>query len=387
MTTIVVSRAYLAAALADAIRIVDRKQIIPILGNVRLQVADARMTVTATDLDIVWRSTFPIDGGLGGEAMDTTVPAIRFSDILKRAAGDTVSLVLDKDRTMTVRAGKARWTLPVLPSVDFPDPESVLPTHSFVMLAADLAAGLAATGYATAGEKEARIMLQGVYMEVRDGKLWFVASDGSRMPIHGSPAPAGAEGFPAMIIPDPVVSALHKLTAGVSGDVTIRGHKERLFVEVEVGGRRVHIATKLVAATYPDWRRLLAMCKSATVYQVDRSMIADAASRVALSAGDKSRCIAIEMSDGLIRLSVRNHETGEEAEDEVEATGEGDALRIGINGTFAAEALAALPAGTIEIRAGNPGEALRFVVPGNEDRTTIVMPMRIPGTAAVEEAA
>lgn len=386
MTTIVVSRAFLAAAIGDATRIVDKKQMIPILGNVRIKVADGRMTVTATNLDIVWRSTFPVDGGLGGEAMDTTVPAMRLADMLKRAAGDTVSLVLDNDRTIAVKAGKARWTLPTLPSIDFPDPEAVTPTHTFAMSGADLAAALAATAYATEPPNGGRIQLQGVHVEVRDGKLWFVASDGHRMPMHAIEAPGGAEGFPDMIIPDNVVASLQKLAAAAGGDVTLRGHPERLFVEAEIGGRQVEVATKLIAGTFPDWRRLRATCKAVTVYQVDRSMIADATSRVALSSCDKSKTIAIELRGEAIRLSTRNRDTGEEAEDEVEATGDGDALRFGINGNYAAEALAAMPAGTIEIRCGTPGDPILFAVPDNDDRSTIVMPMRLD-TVPTGEAA
>jgi DNA polymerase-3 subunit beta len=81
-----------------------------------------------------------------------------------------------------VRSGRSRFTLATLPAREFPNIEDSIGTHQF-----DAQAGPAATadrshGFAMA-QQDVRYYLNGMYWELRSGRLRAVATDGHRLAV------------------------------------------------------------------------------------------------------------------------------------------------------------------------------------------------------------
>ena len=108
-----IAQADLAAAIARIVRVVERKNTIPILSNLLLTAAGEALTLTATDLDIEATTHAPASITASGT---TTLPAGMLADIVRKIdKGATITLALDDTRATCNQSGvilmsfSARW--------------------------------------------------------------------------------------------------------------------------------------------------------------------------------------------------------------------------------------------------------------------------------------
>src|SRR3979411_1737496 len=144
---VTVERAQLLKSLGPAHRVGERRNTIPILGNVLIRAENAKLSLKATDLDLEVTETLAAEGATAGS---TTVPAHMFYDIVRKLPdGSQIVLEADGDRSvLAIRAGRSRFTLQTLPETDFPDLAAGDMTHSFTLAAAAGNRLLARTQYA-----------------------------------------------------------------------------------------------------------------------------------------------------------------------------------------------------------------------------------------------
>src|ERR1700755_669316 len=220
---VTVERAQLLKSLGHVHRVVERRNTIPILGNVLLRAENAQLSLKATDLDLEVTETLAAEAATGGS---TTVPAHMFYDIVRKLPdGSQIVLESDGDRAvMAIRAGRSRFTLQTLPESDFPDLAPGEMTHKFTLKAAELKRLIDKTQFAISTE-ETRYYLNGIYLHAAgSGKaqtLRAVATDGHRLAQMELPLPKGAEGIPGVIVPRKTVSEVQRLMEDGEAEVLI----------------------------------------------------------------------------------------------------------------------------------------------------------------------
>src|ERR1700741_2663463 len=199
---VTVERSALLKCLGHVHRVVERRNTIPILANVLVRAENAKLAIKATDLDLEVIETIPAEAAGPGA---TTVPAHMIYDIVRKLPeGAQVVLDASGDRgTLTIRAGRAQFSLQTLPESDFPDLAAGDMTHRFALAAKDLKRLIDKTQFAISTE-ETRYYLNGIYLHnAGSGKsatLRAVATDGHRLAQTDLPLPAGASGMPGVIV-------------------------------------------------------------------------------------------------------------------------------------------------------------------------------------------
>src|SRR6201985_2037423 len=200
---VTVERAQLLKSLGHVHRVVERRNTIPILGNVLLRAENAQLSLKATDLDLEVTETLAAETATGGS---TTVPAHMIYDIVRKLPdGAQILLEGDGDRSvMAIRAGRSRFTLQTLPESDFPDLAAGEMSHSFTLAAADMKRLIDRTQFAISTE-EPPSYLNGIYLHsagtARAATLRAVATDGHRLAQVDLPLPKGASGMPGGVWP------------------------------------------------------------------------------------------------------------------------------------------------------------------------------------------
>src|SRR5256885_14189930 len=127
---VTVERAQLLKSLGHVHRVVERRNTIPILGNVLVRAENSKLSLKATDLDLEVTETLAAEAGTGGS---TTVPAHMFYDIVGQFP-DGAQIVLEgggDPSGVAIRAGRSRLTLQTPPGSEFPGPSASDMTHSF----------------------------------------------------------------------------------------------------------------------------------------------------------------------------------------------------------------------------------------------------------------
>ena len=208
----IIERAALLKSLGHIQSVVERRNTIPILSNVKIEVDNDALHLNATDMDLdiveqaVAKVTMP---GM------TTVSAHTLYDIVRKLPeGAQVNIDVDGSGQITLSAGRSRFTLASLPVDEFPVLSSGDLPHQFTLKATELRGLIDRTRFAISTE-ETRYYLNGIYLHKAErggvSLLRAVATDGHRLASVEIPIPEGAEMIPGVILPRKAVTELRKL--------------------------------------------------------------------------------------------------------------------------------------------------------------------------------
>ena len=215
-----IERGALLTAIGHAQSVVERRNTIPILGNVLIRAENGRVTFRATDLDV--EVIEEAEARVAGEGA-TTVPAVTLHEIVRKLPdGATVEMALDSAAgRLTVAAGRSRFQLATLPKEDFPEIVSPDYASKFSCDAKVLRRLFEKSQFAISTE-ETRYYLNGVYLHVAEAGgakvLRAVATDGHRLARIDAELPRGADDMPGVIVPRKTVAELQQAPCRRRGD-------------------------------------------------------------------------------------------------------------------------------------------------------------------------
>src|SRR6187431_2537081 len=133
---VTLERNHLLKSLSHVHRVVERRNTYPILANVLMKVADGKLDLRATDLDIEVTEGVP---AMVGTAGTTTVPAHTLYEIVRKLAdGAEVRLETGGGDQMLLSSGRSRFNLACISPDSFPDLKTGNFTHTFSIPAATL---------------------------------------------------------------------------------------------------------------------------------------------------------------------------------------------------------------------------------------------------------
>lgn len=364
---LIIERSALTAALGRAARIVERRNTIPVCSNVLLRAQDDRLTLKATDLDLDIVEAVAAQVLVPGEI---TAPAHMLSDIVRKLAdGAQVTLELSERGTLAVKSGRSRFQLQTIPASDFPDIAAGEMAARFDIDAKVLKRLFDKAAFAISTE-ETRYYLNGIFLHAVDGQLRAVATDGHRLARITAPAPDGAAGMPAILVPRKTVGEVAKLLADATGSCQVEASSAK--VRVTIG--RVILTSKLIDGQFPDYERVIP--DNPRTLTVDKAEVAAAADRVSTVATERGRAVKLSASTGALVLSSINPDAGE-ALDELDVSYDDADMEIGFNSKYLAEILSHCDGDTVEMRLAEPGSPTLFRGGGVEDATFVLMPMRV----------
>ncbi|HEY7899560.1 MAG TPA: DNA polymerase III subunit beta [Caulobacteraceae bacterium] len=341
-----IERAALLKALAHVQSVVERRNTIPILGNVLLTAGENGLALSATDLDVEIADSAPAQVESPGAV---TAPAHTLYEIVRKLPeGAEVSLSFaGSDPRLAVQAGRYKVNLPVLPSGDFPIMPSEGLSAPFGLDAKDLVRLIDKTRFAISTE-ETRYYLTGIYLHsvIQDGRalLRAVATDGHRLALAEMPAPEGASGAAGVIVPRKTVQEARRLIddAGDTINLSLSAQKIRF----DFAG--ASLTSKVIDGSFPDYTRVIPR-ENNRIMTVDTALFAAAVDRVSTISSEKSKSVKLSVESGRIVLTVRNTETGQAVE-ELEVDYAGEPFEIGFNARYLLDVTDQIGGETTELR-------------------------------------
>lgn len=371
-----ISRDHIIESLGHVQSVVERRNTIPILANVRIDANDDdKLHLTATDMDLAIIESQKADVSQNGA---TTVSAHMLYDIIRKfSAGSQVKLsLIGNNDKLQVESGRSRFELTCLPVEDFPVmSEGELP-HKFEISAGDLSRLIDKTGFAISTE-ETRYYLNGIYLHAAQDNgskiLRAVATDGHRLAQVDTALPAGAEKIPGIIIPRKTVSEVRKL---------IDGSLDTSLVMIALSDTKIRLAfegailtSKLIDGSFPDYERVIPLSND-KIMQVAKTDFANAVDRVSTIATEKSRAIKISLENSIIKLSANNVDTGAAAE-ELDAQYDDEKIEIGFNSRYVLDMAKQVKGDNIEFRLSDSASPTLVRDPEDEKTVYVIMPMRV----------
>ena len=347
--------------------VVERRQALPILQNLLLEIKKGRLLITGTDLEIELKTN--VEVSVEEEGL-VTVPARKLLDICKEIPEKAeINFSLDQNR-LELRSGRFRSTLSTLPAEDFPtfdDSEADLIVEAD---AKEFKLLLDKTSFAMA-HQDVRFFLNGMLIESGQNFLRAVATDGHRLALSNIQQDGLNEKEVQVIVPRKAVLELQRLLPELAGGVKIEFSQSNLKVLSE----NYTFATKLVDGKFPDYQRVIPK-EGSKIVMAERDELRQALNRTSILSNEKFRGIRLSLTNAQLELSANNPEQ-EEAEESVSVNYEGAELQIGFNVSYLQDVLSVIDNEKVKITLHDPNSSAILEDPEADQFLYVVMPMKL----------
>lgn len=366
LMAITAPREDLVAALALCGTVINRRNIIPIYANVKIEAdeGDESVKLTASDLEITVvthaKATATNPGG-------TTIDQKALYDALKSLDADEVRIEVETNESVTVTCGTATLSLPARKVEDYPTQHTVTPKAHVTFNAEEIKPILRASCYATSSE-EVRYQLAGVLLRIERKSVDIVAMDGHRMARHVLATRSDSEW--AAFLPTKAIGVIEKLT----GDELTFEIEDNL---IRVIGENGAMTARLQDINFPEYRKVVQQHDKRLT--ADRERLLSMVRRASSFADGKTRGLVFGIDKGRVTLRSRSAERGA-VEEYMAVDYAGDAVLIGLTSDYVADALAAINTSQVAILFGTPQQQVQFIPEPpmtTGDALHIVMPMQL----------
>lgn len=353
--------------LQQVIGVVERRQTLPVLGNVLINATKKQIKLTATDLEVELQAQLTL---AVAEPGDITMPARKLLDICRTLPEEAkLDISVNKDRAL-VRSGKSRFTLSTLPATEFPVVDKIKSAKQITLPQNRLHELIERTAFSMA-QQDVRYYLNGLMLEPAKGILRAVATDGHRLAMCEIEADTGDSDGEQVIVPRKGVQELHRLLE--DSDEPVR---------IEIGSNHIRITTgelrftsKLIDGRFPDYTRVIPKNADKQLL-VNRDLLRQALTRTSILSNEKYRGIRLDVSENNIKIQAHNPEQ-EEAVEEIDATYNEESLVVGFNVTYILEVLNVLNSHDVAVSLSDANSSALINQPGMDDCRYVVMPMRL----------
>ena len=362
-----VNRELLLKPLQQVAGVVERRQTLPVLSNLLLQVMGNRLSMTGTDLEVELIGRLEVVSQEDGEI---TVPARKLVDICREIPEKAdIDFSLNENR-LEIRSGRFRSTLSTLPAVDFPSVDQASPEMTAELDSKAFKKLLDQTAFAMA-QQDVRYFLNGMLIELGNNQVRAVATDGHRLAMSDLEQ-KGLDGqAKQVIVPRKGVIEIQRLLQEVEDKVVVSIGASHLGVTSAI----FTLTTKLVDGNFPDYDRVIPKDGNKVVV-ADRQELRQALSRTAILSNEKFRGIRVLISSGQLQLSANNPEQ-EEAEEAVSVEYQGDNLEVGFNVSYLQDVLGVIGSEKVRLTLLDSNSSAVLEDPDREDAVYVVMPMKL----------
>lgn len=362
-----IKREDILAPLQQVIGAVERRQTLPILGNVLLKSIGGDLSLTATDLEIEMVARISADSS---DDFQTTIPARKLLDICKALPESAVIKFNIEDSRVSLTSARSRFSLAALPAKDFPGLEEIEAQQTFSIPQNVFKSLFDKTSFAMA-QQDVRYYLNGILMEISSDNIKLVATDGHRLALSETSLDTGVADEKQIIIPRKAVLELSRLLDSDDSQVKCVLSQNHLRVETDA----LVFTTKLIDGKFPDYQRVIPVDGNKTM-EVDRETLKNSMSRIAILSNEKYRGIRLTLTAGNLSIQANNPDQ-EEAEEELQIDYNESDVEIGFNVTYLIDVLNVIDSEKVQVKLKDSNSSA--IISDSEDDSSlyVVMPMRL----------
>jgi len=365
----------LAKGLSLVARAVAARSTLPVLGNILLASDNARLRLSATNLEL--GITCWIGAKIEEEGA-TTVPAKTLVDLVNTLPQDKVEMSLTvRTQTLNLACGRVHANLKGIDAQEFPLIPPADLDRALQLNVEDFREMINHVIFAAATD-EARPILTGVLAKIEGGQVTLAAADGFRLSVRtahlSTPAPEPVHA----IIP---ARALAELARVITTD-------DPVFMSLPPGRGQVifhhgnvELVSQLIEGAYPDYTNIIPKsyatrtvmstaefrkaCKTSDIFAREASHTA----RLKIKPGS-------DLTPGQVVVSATAAETGDNVA-ELDASVEGGPIDIAFNIKYLVDVLNVIDAPNVALETSSPTSPGVIRPVGRDDFLTVIMPMHV----------
>jgi DNA polymerase III subunit beta len=348
--------------------VIERKNAVPILSNVRLIADSGKLEINATDLDVALKDFADIQIVDPGSI---TVSAKKLYEVLKELPEDRVSFRVEENNWIAISCGMARFKLVGMSDEDFP----VLPMFDesrFVKMSSDVLDHLTRKSVYAVSTDENRHVLNGVLFTISGVKAKMIATDGHRLAFVEMMT--GQEIMDIeVIVPQKGIKEIQRMISSGAEEILF-GVTEN-HIAFKVGNET--ILTRLVDGKFPDYSKVIPQNTQYEI-KINKESLNNSLRRVSLFSDLKVRGVKLEFRENTLHVTASTPEYGE-AKDQIPVDYNGETISTGFNVNYLLDLLRTIDTEDVILKVSDPSGPIVFEPSEKQNYhyLAIVMPMII----------
>ena len=368
----VVKRDILLKSLNFVQGIVEKKNTLPILSNVLLQLKDNKLSIVATDLDIVFYNEIS-DVKIINEGSTTTSAAILYDILRKISSNSELNFDLKSENKLSLKSDSADFNLLCLPTDNFPSfadefegQEIALDKNRFLKL-------LNKTRISISND-DTRHYLNGVFLHLTEAHgrnfLTGVATDSHRL-SSSSLEIENSNDFSSLILPRKTVFQLCSLLSETSDSLTMQSSENK--IKFTLG--KIRLISKVIDGKFPDYKQVVPATND-KILNVPSKEFINSIERVASVSLDRKEGVKLMIDKDNIQLSVNSANSGE-GNEKIKADYNSESLNISFNSKYLIDIASEIENKNLKMNLKDSTSPVLIEDASDKNSYYVIMPMKI----------
>ena len=350
--------------------VIEKRSTLPILSNVLLNVENSSLTITATDLDLIFIHKIE-NIEVIEEGKTTTTSSTMYDIVRKFTSGKKINLSLSETNKLKLESEKSIFNLNCLDTSEFPLTDENFSDNEFSLNSKQLLKLLNKCKFSVSND-ETRHYLSGIYLHQTEFEdkfyLTAVATDSHRMSISKIKL-NNKINFNPIILPKKTIFQLCSLLDNYDGMVKISNMKSKIKFEL----KNSILISKLIDGKFPNYIQVIPKNNQKKL-EIDLKLFTGSVDRVASVSLDKKDGVKFILNKDTLNLSVNNTNSGDG--NETLSVKFDHELEISFNSRYLIDVSSQLEGEKIEIFFNDTGSPALIKDPSDFDSIYVVMPMK-----------
>jgi len=350
--------------------VIEKRSTLPILSNVLLDASSSKLTITATDLDLIFIHQISNVEVLE-EGKTTTSSSIMYDIVRKFSSGKKINFSSVGENKIHLESEKSDFNLNCISASEFPLTDEDFNKNEFSINSKNLLKLLNKCKFSVSND-ETRHYLSGIYFHQTEFEnknyLTAVATDSHRMSISKIRLDQKID-FDPIILPKKTIFQLCSLLENYEGDIKISNIKSKIKFEFN----NSILISKLIDGKFPNYIQVIPKNNQKKL-EIDLKLFLDSVDRVASVSLDKKDGVKFNLAKDTLNLSVNNTNSGDGKE--LLSVQFDNELEISFNSRYLLDVASQLDGSKIELFFNDTGSPVLIKDPGDFDSIFVVMPMK-----------
>jgi len=368
----VIKRDILLKSLNFVQGVVEKKNTLPILSNVLLQLKDNKLSIIATDLDIIFYDEIS-DVKILKEGSTTTSAAILYDILRKISSNSELKFDLKSENKLSLKSESADFNLLCLPKDNFPSfaeefecQEININKNRFLKL-------LNKTRISISND-DTRHYLNGIFLHLTEAHgrnfLTGVATDSHRL-SSSSLEIEKTDDFSSLILPRKTVFQLCSLLAETSDQLTMQVSENK--IKFTIGN--IKLISKVIDGKFPDYKKVVPTSNDKTLIVSSKEFI-NSIERVASVSLDRKEGVKLVVNKDHVQLSVNSANSGD-GNEKIKAEFTSENLNISFNSKYLIDIASEIEDKNIKMNLKDSVSPVLIEDVSDKNSYYVIMPMKI----------
>ena len=367
----VIKRDALLKSLTLVQGIIEKKNTLPILSNVLLDAKNGKLSIIATDLDLVFYDELN-EIKIIKDGATTTSAAILY-DILRKISGNSdIKFDLKNENKLNLVTDSSDFNLLCLPIDNFPNFSDNFETDEISFSSTKFLSLLNKTKISISND-DTRHYLNGIYLHLTESQnrtyLTGVATDSHRLSSSSLEIDKGKT-FHSIILPKKTVFQLCNLLIDTNEKILIQTSESK--VQFKIG--KVKLISKVIDGKFPDYRKVVPTGNDKTL-TVASSDFVQAIERVITVSLDRKEGVKLDVGKDNIKFSVNSTNSGE-GNEIIKSNFTGEEMTTSFNSKYLTDIASEVEDKNLKINLKDPISPVLIEDMSDKNSYYVVMPMK-----------